>query len=802
MPSSRRKAFQALLTGKNIVFFDGAMGTMLQAEGITGHACPEELNLSRPDILEKIHRAYIEAGASIIETNTFGANRRKLAKVGLERRLSRIIESAVSAARKAAGSKAFVAGSMGPLGEFLQPVGPVLPGEAYDTFLAAADIMRRAGVDLVVIETMSDLKEVRAACMAVAAAGLPFAVSMTYEPDGRTLLGTPPEAEVITAEALGASLTGFNCGLGPSGLLPVAAKMASVARRPLMAQPNAGLPSVRGGRTVFPTGPEEFARQMESFLSAGFRFLGGCCGTTPDHIRRMVRLLGRRRPAIIEPLAGCRLSSRTRIVLVGASYPVAVVGERINPTGRKQLAAEMKTGSLETVRKEVVDQVRAGAVLLDLNAGAPGLDEAVVLPRLVDLAQKMVDAPPVLDSATTAALEAGLGRVEGRPLINSVNASRRSLETILPLAARYGAAVIGLAMDERGIPADARGRLRMSERILKAATDHGMDASDVLIDCLAVAAGAHQSQVAETLKALRSLGPSLGVGSILGISNISYGLPAREELNAAFLAAAVVSGLDAAIVNPYSARIMDALASAQVLAGRDVGAACFIRRHGQSGARPQASKGPVAADPRADIVEAIMEGDGPRLTRLLRSALAGGADPMRLSQEYLIPGLERVGELFEKKVFFLPQVMAAAEAVREAFGVIKTGLGKKGSGGTRILLATVEGDIHDLGKNILKTLLENYGYEVEDMGINVPAPFILARLKKKDIGLVGLSALMTTTLPAMEAAIRAIKKKHPRLPVMVGGAVLTEEYARSIGADGYAPDASRAVKTARKLLGG
>jgi 5-methyltetrahydrofolate--homocysteine methyltransferase len=799
-----KPSLRGYLDSGRLLFLDGGMGTMIQAAGESGHACPEELNLSRPGLIESIHAAYIDAGANIVETNTFGANRLKLAKSGLAGRLEEIVGSAVAIARRAAGERALVAGSVGPLGEFVEPVGRLSPGDAREIFGEVAAHFKRAGADLLLIETMSDLKEVRAAAMAARDVGLPFIVSMTFEDDGRTVLGTPPEAAVITAEALGASLTGANCSAGPEGLLPVLLRMGAVARRPLIVQPNAGLPRLEGGRTVFPATPDEFARGMRAFAAAGVAALGGCCGTTPGHIRAMAEALAGS-PAAPRPAnAGMLgLASRSGYVLIGPDRPVAVVGERVNPTGRRALAAELGRGEYDTARGDILGQVEAGARLLDINAGAPGLDEPAVISALVALAQKLTDAPLVIDSGTPAALEAALRNADGRVLINSVNASPESLAAVLPLAARYGAAVIALAMDETGLPADAGARLRMARRIVEAAAAHGLGPDDILVDCLALAVGSEQPQVLETLDAVARVRETLGCGTILGVSNVSFGLPAREELNAAFLAMAVRAGLDAAIVNPYAERIMTSLAAAQVIAGRDRGAAAYIERFRDAGrgASPSAATGAaVGGDP---VRESVLQGDAPRLVRLVTELLDRGEDPIVINEERLVPALEEVGERFEKKSVFLPQVVGAAEAVRAAFEVIRARLPEEeGAGKGTILLASVEGDIHDLGKNILKALIENYGFRVADLGINVPADQIVERCRAGGIDLVGLSALMTTTLPAMERSIAGLKREFPSLPVVVGGAVLTPEYAARIGADGYAPDASRGVKLIRSLLGG
>ncbi len=792
------------LDSGRFVFFDGGMGTMIQAAGVSGYACPEELNLTEAGLIEAIHAGYVAAGANVIETNTFGANRLKLAKSGLADRLDGIIGAAVAIARRAAAGRALVAGSVGPLGEFVEPIGRLAPDEARGIFGEVAAAFRRAGADLLLIETMSDLKEVRAAAMAARDAGLPFAVSMTFEEDGRTVLGTPPEAAVITAEALGAAMTGANCSAGPEGLLPVMLRMAAVARRPLMVQPNAGLPRLEEGRTVFPATPDEFARGMRALSAAGVAVLGGCCGTTPEHIRAVASALDGQAPARRPANTGVLgLASRSGWVLVGPDRPVAVVGERVNPTGRRNLAAELGRGEYDTARGDILGQVQAGAHLLDINAGAPGLDEPAVITALAALAQKLTDAPLVIDSGSPAALEAALRNADGRVLINSVNASPGSLETILPLAARYGAAVIALAMDDTGLPADAGARLRLAGSIVDAAASHGLGPDDILVDCLALAVGSEQPQVLETLEAVARIRKTLGCGTILGVSNVSFGLPAREELNAAFLAMAVRAGLDAAIVNPYAERVMHALAAAQVVAGRDRGAVAYISRFKDVVGGPGKVGPATGASGNDPVREAVVQGDASRLVRLVTELLDRGEDPIAINEGRLVPALEEVGELFERKAVFLPQVVGAAEAVRAAFGVIRERLPEQSGGGKgTVLLASVEGDIHDLGKNIVKALVENYGYRVVDLGINVPADQILARCRVGDIDLVGLSALMTTTLPAMERSIAALKGEFPALPVVVGGAVLTPEYAQRIGADGYAPDASRGVKLLRSLLGG
>jgi 5-methyltetrahydrofolate--homocysteine methyltransferase len=790
-----------LLRRPRALLFDGSMGTLLQGLGLPPGGAPEEFMLSRPEVVAGIHRQYVAAGAEVIETNTFGANRRKLAACGLERSVARVVGRGVALAREAAGDRALVALSLGPTGLFLEPVGPLGFEEAVALFREPLRAGARAGADLAIIETMSDLLEVRAAAVAAREAGLPFAVTMTFDASGRTLLGTPPEAAAAACSALGAALVGANCSLGPRELVPIAASLVRWSRVPVLVQPNAGLPRLDGERTVFPVGPEEFAGEAERLLALGVRAVGGCCGTTPEHVRTLARLLARRRPARVAAASGLVLASRTTAVRCGPGEPLRLVGERLNPTGRKRLSADLAAGEMSLVRTEAAAQVAAGADFLTVNAGVPGIDEARAFPALVRVVQNTVGAPLVLDSLDPAALAAAVAVTAGRPLLNSVNGKPRSIAAVLPLAARHGVPVLILPVDASGVPATARGRLAVARRVVREAERAGLSRDDLAVDGLMLTAGADPRAPRAVLDTLRAVREELGVCTILGVSNVSFGLPARSVLNAAMLPMAVAAGLDIAIVNTLDPAVSGAAAAADALLGRDPEARRYVARYAGRGAAAPA-QAPAARDLGARIREAVVGGDASGVVPLVESALAGGSAPMAITRDFLVPGLEDVGERFASGEFFLPQVMAAAEAAKAAFARLKREpQPREAATPDLVLLATVEGDIHDIGKNIVATLLENHGFGVLDLGTGASPSRIAAAAAESRPRAVGLSALMTTTLPAMEATIRRLRETGYTGPVAVGGAVVTEDYARRIGADGWAPDATAAVRLFRRLLG-
>jgi 5-methyltetrahydrofolate--homocysteine methyltransferase len=787
---------------ERVLILDGAMGTMLQERGLPPGGCPEEMNLSAGAVVAGVHREYAEAGADILVTNTFGGNRVKLAHYGLENRTAEINVRAVDLARAAAGPGAFVAASVGPTGRFLEPVGDASFDEMVAVFGEQVQAFASAGADLVTLETFLDIREIRAAVVACRTfSSLPVMALMTFDDGGRTVLGTPPEAAAVTLDALGADVIGSNCGLGIDGIYTILEKMRSVTPRPLIAQANAGLPELRDGVTVFPGTPEEMVAYHQRLLALGVRVIGGCCGTTPAHIRAMRQALTGMDASWTPPPRRTWLSSRSSVVPLGGNAPCAIIGERINPTGKKLYSQELREGKTAYIRREALAQVEAGAMLLDVNCGAPGVDEPAALERAVFAVTSVAAAPLVLDSSDPIALERGLKAADGKVLINSVSGEARSLTAILPLARTYGAAIIGLALDESGIAPDAEGRLAVGQRIVEAALAAGIPREDLLIDCLALTVSAEPRQARQTLRAVRTAS-DLGLGTVLGVSNISFGLPARPILSAAFFSMALEAGLSAAIINPKEERMMDAWRAAMVLLEKDIRAEEFIAHY--SGVS-QAPAVPVAAeverDIRARLATAVIEGDREGILLLVEEALDQDLSPMEVGNEGLLPGLEEVGRRFAKGQYFLPQVMLSAETMQAAFARLRQAMkGAQMATLGRILMATVEGDIHDIGKNIVCTLLENHGFEVFDLGKNVPARRIVEEAKALAVDAVGLSALMTTTLAQMEKTIAELRQAGVKVFTMVGGAVVTPDYAAAIGADLYAADALEAVAKVKELL--
>ncbi|MCD4688802.1 MAG: homocysteine S-methyltransferase family protein [Desulfuromonadaceae bacterium] len=788
---------------ERVLVLDGAMGTLLQERGLKPGGCPEEMNLTAPEVVTGIHREYAEAGANIVVTNSFGGSRIKLDHYGLADRVTEINTLSVELARKAVGADGFVAASMGPTGRFLEPVGDASFDEMVEVFGEQVRAFAAAKADLITLETFLDIAELRAAVIACREfSDLPVMALMTFEDGGRTVLGTSPQAAAVTLDALKVDVIGSNCGLGVDGIFEVLEQMRQVTNRPLIAQANAGLPKLIDGETVFNATPVEMTAYHEKMIALGVRVIGGCCGTTPAHIQAMSKALEGRDQSWTPPPRRCFLSSRTAITAVGGEAPCAIIGERINPTGRKTYAAELRDGKTAYVRREAQEQVAAGAHLLDLNCGAPGVDEPAALERAVLAAAGVVAQPLVLDSSDPVALERALKVADGKVLINSVNGEEKSLKAVLPLAAKYGAAVIGLALDGGGIPETAAERLAVAEDILAAALLAGLSREDVIIDCLTLTVSAEQKRAMETIHTLRLVKERLGLATVLGVSNISFGLPCRPILSATFFAMALEAGLGAAIINPKDAEMMDAYRSEMVLLGKDLRAEAYIDAYSDV----QSTQGPVAAlgeqaPIRERLAAAIIKGDQDGVVELIETALAEGLSASQISNEGLMMGLEEVGRRFGANQVFLPQVMLSAETMQTAFGRLKQELTDEEAVGLgRILMATVEGDIHDIGKNIVCTLLENHGFEVIDLGKNVSAATIVEQAQKLKVDAVGLSALMTTTIQQMEVTIEALREAGVKVFTMVGGAVVTQEYADSIGADLYAKDALEAVDKIKLLL--
>ena len=780
---------------KSITLLDGAMGTMLQAAGLPVGALPEVWNLTHPEEVAAIQRRYVEAGSHILYTNTFGANRHKVGASGYCP--AELIAGGVRVARAAAaGHDVKVALDIGPIGQLLEPLGTMTFDEAYDIYREMVVAGADAGADLVIFETMSDLYEVKAAVLAAKEnTDLPVWVTMTFEATGRTFVGVTVPAMALTLTGLGVDAVGFNCSLGPKELLPMAEELTRWTHLPIILKPNAGLPDPATGEYVIT--PEEFAAELEPALRLGVSIFGGCCGTRPDFIAALAARLGNLTPGARKAPDRHGVCSATAVAELNG---VRVIGERINPTGKKRFQQALREGDLDYILERGLEQQEAGAEILDVNVGLPGIDETDMMIRVVRSLQSVVDLPLQIDSSDPAAIEAGLRAVSGKAIVNSVNGNREVLEAVLPLCKKYGAAVVGLCMDHEGIPQTAEGRIAIARRILAAALSCGIPKEDIYIDCLTLTVSAQQEQAAETLKAVRYVTEELGLHTVLGVSNISFGLPAREHITVSFLTQAMYAGLDLPIVNPNQSAIMDAVAAFRVLSRQDRDSAAYIERFAGTPSNPPAAP---AVSGSMTMETAIAKGLKAETAALTETALETMSE-LDVVNTLLIPALDLVGERYEKQEIFLPQLINSANAACEGFEVIKTRIAQRGEGSVsrgKIVIATVHGDIHDIGKNIVKVVLENYGYTVIDLGRDVPPETVVETVIREDVHLVGLSALMTTTVVSMAETIEALRRSGHPCKIWVGGAVLTPEYARQIGADFYAKDAKQSVDIARQVLG-
>ena len=772
---------------------DGAMGTVLQQRGLPPGGQPELLNLTEPELLASVYREYVAAGSRVVYANTFGANGLKLAKTG--HAVEEVVRAAITVAREAvAGTGTLVALDVGPLGELLEPMGILTFERAYDLFREMMEAGAGAGADLIAIETMTDLYETKAALLAAKeATGLPVLVTMSFEADGRTFTGCTVASMAHTLEGLGADAIGLNCSLGPDKLAPLLKELCEHTRLPVVAKPNAGLPDPVDGH--YDMGPEEFARALLPCVEAGVSIVGGCCGTSPDYIRALSAALAGKQPGQRRYRGDSFVCSAvTPVPLTG----VRVIGERVNPTGKKRFQQALLEEDLDYILDVAVQQEDAGADILDVNVGYPGVDEAAMLPKVVKKLQSAVSLPLQLDSSNPDALEAGLRVYNGKAAVNSVNGEPEVLDRVLPIVKKYGAAVVGLTLDKGGIPQTAEERVDIARRILAAALSYGIPKEDVWIDCLTLTVSAQQEQARETLKAVRMVREELGLQVVLGVSNISFGLPNRTLVTQNFLIQAMHAGLTLPIINPNQKEMMDAVAAFQVLSGEDESCRAYVARFAGETAKPAAS-----GNRDMTLDDAILRGLKADAGRLAAEALKT-ENELSLVEHHLIPALDRVGEDYERGKVFLPQLLSAAQAAQAVFEVIRTSIAAKGGAPVKkgkLVVATVQGDIHDIGKNIVKTVLENYGYEVLDLGRDVPPETVLNTVRDQGVGLVGLSALMTTTLPAMERTVKLLGTLEEPPVVFVGGAVVTPEYAKQVGADYYAADARQSVEIARKVLG-
>lgn len=788
-----------------IKIFDGAMGTMLQQAGLPAGACPELWNIENPKAITAIHRQYIENGADFIETNTFGANRIKLAHYKLSDKVQHINTAAVKAAREAAGKDTKIAGSVGPTGKFIAPLGELAFDEAFEVYKEQIAALSDAGVDMILIETIIDIQEMRAALLAAkSVTDKPVICQLSFGADGRTVTGTDPVTAAILLDAMGADIIGANCSLGPAQLLPIAKALASATDKPISIQSNAGMPQLINGQTVFPMSPEEMAAWVPNLIEAGVTYIGGCCGTTPTHIKAIAKTAAN----TAAPKANIclhkkitALTSRSKTIYIGAGLPTVLIGERINPTGRKQLSADIKAGSFASVKKEALQQIRAGAQVLDVNMGVPGIDQAVAMETAIKELSMLIDAPLVLDTSDATALEAGLRIYPGRALINSVTAEPDRLEQFLPLAKKYGAAILCLPLSDKGVPTTAIERVAVARQIIQHAFEAGLRPQDFILDALVLTVAADDRAAAEVIKTLRLYRENFGYPTTMGLSNISYGLPHRELINASFCAMALSAGLDAPILNPYNPMMQDALAASAVLLGHDKSGRSYSKKYVQPAPATDKPAAPKKNDIISTIRQAVIDGEKEIVGDLVKQAISEGFSSLVITDQALTSAMNEIGEYFGTGRCFLPQVLLSAETMREAFNTIKQTLpsSRVTTNGT-IILATVKGDIHDLGKNIVAALLENNAFNVIDLGKDVSPEEIVQAAKQHRPELIGLCALMTTTMPQIDETIKLLKANGLKARTIVGGAVLTADYAGQAGADAYAPDGVAAVKLAKQLI--
>lgn len=795
------------ILGKRILFFDGGMGTMLQKNGLGAGEIPELLNLSRADLIEKIHTEYLMSGADIITTNTFGANPLKSENIGES--LDMIIASGIGIARRAVNKfnteekPRFVAFDMGPCGRLLEPLGDLSFDDCYDAFKKIAVTAEKCGADLVIIETMSDTLEAKAAILAVKEnTSLPIFCTMTFDESFKTLTGGDVAVMSAIMEGLGVDCVGINCGLGPEQIGRMMERLAEISSIPVMAQPNAGLPQIENGKTVYNVSPEEFGRQCAKMARLGVSALGGCCGTTPEHIRELVKQCKGFEP-IVEEKDITVVASYSKTVVLGKG-PV-IVGERINPTGKKKFKEALRQNDIDYILNEAFAQRDAGTHILDVNVGLPEIDECATMERAVKAISAAVNLPLQIDSSDPKTIERALRIYNGKPMVNSVNGKEESIQAIMPIVQKYGGVLVGLCLDEEGIPPTADARVKIAKRIRDRAADYGIKPKNLVMDALTLTISAQQKESAETIKALKRIKDELGICTTLGVSNISFGLPRREIVNGTFFALALQSGLDACIINPCADTMINTYRAFMALACYDSDCQDYVSAYAGTKSQTTVTHENVSEEktenvnPLFDIiVKGLKERSFDETVKQLETT-----DPMDIINNILVEALNTVGREFEKGTMFLPQLMMSAETVKNSFDAIKAHIersGEKQESKGKIVLATVKGDIHDIGKNIVKVLLENYGYEVCDLGKDVAPEAIVDALRDNDIHLCGLSALMTTTVVSMEETIKAIRAAGLDVKVWVGGAVLTQEYADMIGADKYCKDALSSVNYAQEYF--
>lgn len=785
-----------LISKNEFLIFDGAMGTMLQDRGLIAGEIPETYNLLHPEIITEIHELYIKAGADIITTNTFGANELKLKGTGYS--VEEVITEAVILAKKAKGDK-YIALDIGPIGQLLEPIGTLTFEHAYDIFKRQVVAGVNAGVDLIIIETISDLYEAKAAVLAVKEnSELPVICTMTFEADKRTFTGTDPLSMVTLLTGLGVDALGVNCSLGPKELLPIVEEVLEYSSIPVIVQANAGLPRIENEQTIYDITPKEYCDHVKIMMEKGVRIIGGCCGTTDEFIKKIVDELHNVKPYKANKKIFTAVCSSSKTVILGNG--IKIIGERINPTGKKKFKEALKNNNIDYILNEAISQQEAGADVLDVNVGLPEIDEKTVMVNVIKEIQSIINIPLQIDSSSANVLEVASRIYNGIPIINSVNGKEEVMDEIFPIAKKYGACVIGLTLDENGIPESAVERLNIARKIINTARKYDIPREKIIIDCLVLTASAQQKEVLESIKAVKMVKDELNVVTTLGVSNVSFGLPNRGLLNQTYLVMALTEGLDIPIINPNDKVMIDTINAFKVLIGEDNDANNYIKNYLNS--TNFEVEHIENKDNNKNLIDIIVKGlkeESSRMTKELLTKMSG----MEIVNKYLIPALDIVGDKYEKEEIFLPQLIQSAETAKKSFEVIKNTLNNTENQQMvkeKIILATVKGDIHDIGKNIVKVILENYGFDIIDLGKDVSIERILKSIKDDDVKLVGLSALMTTTVKNMEDTIIAIKENNVNCQVIVGGAVLTQEYSDMINADYYAKDAQEAVRIAKQVL--
>lgn len=781
----------------NIVYLDGGMGTLLQKSGLRPGELPERWNISHPEVIKEIHKSYYDSGSNIVNTNTFGANSLKFGTDELSEIIYHAVKNADEARKASSGKQEkFIALDVGPTGKLLKPLGDLDFEDAVKAFAEVISLGVKYGVDLITIETMNDSYETKAAVLAAKEnSDLPIIVTNAYGENGRLMTGADPAVMAAMLEGMGVDAIGANCSLGPKQLMGVMDELLKYCSVPVAFKPNAGLPKSDGKVTYYDVDAEEFAQDIKLAVANGVRIVGGCCGTTPEYIKKVCELTRDMRPKEIEKKTYSVCTSYNKAVFFGEK-PI-LIGERINPTGKKRFKQALLENDIGYILQEAVNQQAKGVHVLDVNVGLPGIDEAQMLTNSVCELQCVTDLPLQIDSSDPVAMESALRRYNGKAMINSVNGKEENLNAIFPLVKKYGGFVVALTLDEKGIPSTVDGRMKIARKILLTAALYGINKKDIIFDPLAMTVSADKMSAVTTLETVKKITEQLGCNTSLGVSNVSFGLPSRDLVNAAFFTTAMENGLSAAIMNPYSERMMEAYYSFNVVKGLDENCMDFINFASRQEVQPTAKQ-----ESSLTLKEAIEKGLKEKASEIT-TAMLGNSAPLDIVNAHVIPALDNVGKRFEEKKLFLPQLLMSAEAAKASFEVIKATMSADGSSVKKgsIVIATVHGDIHDIGKNIVKLLLENYGYNIIDLGKNVPPETVLRAVTDNHAPLVGLSALMTTTVPAMEETVKLIKEKAPWCKTVVGGAVLTQDYADKIGADKYAADAMETVRYAETVIG-